>query len=322
MKDNFKHYFGYTASTLADNINIEGTELLPTLVETSDFLQKVTIEEDVPAGSTKEVKLLDADPELQEMTDCSVSASGGFTFTKINLTAKRLTFKMSFCNNDLNGKSIQKLLPRGAKNSLMELPAEQQLLALAGLKMEQKIQNLIFKGDTGSGDSELTMFDGLIKKWKNDPTIPAFANAGAVSASNAYTIFKGVSRAVATEVRDNRIFGEILCSEVDFNHLVDDLMADNNFHYTAAIQGDGNGKTLQLPGTMDTVRVVPQLSTGEIYFVPYQYIAVSTNLISDMNGVESYYVPQERTLYVETIMDLGVNYAYGKYFAKYDEANS
>jgi len=322
MKDNFKQHFGYSASDLADNINIEGQEVLPTLVESSNFLSRFTIEEDIPADSTKEVKLMDADPELQEMDGCAVTDAGTVTFTKVMVGTKRLVISVPLCNNDLNGKSIQKMLPRGAYNSLKELPVATQLTALMGLKADKKFQDLIFKGDTTSVNSELAMFDGLVKKWKNDPTIPAFPNTGAVTASNAYAIFKGVSRKVATEVRDNNVAGEIICSQADFNHLVDNMIALNNFHFTANDSGQGNDRSLPLFGTPDTVRVCPQLATGEIYFVPYAYVVVGTNLMSDMNGVEAMYLPEKRTLRVDLIADLGVNYAYGKYFAKYDEAAS
>jgi hypothetical protein len=214
------------------------------------------------------------------------------------------------------------LLRSGAKASLESLPIEQQMLALTRLKLEKKIQDLIFKGDTTSGNSELTMFNGLIKKWKNDPLIPAFANAGAVSASNAWTIFKGVSRKVATEVRDNGLAGEIICSQVDFNHLVDNLLTLNNYNFTADRVGEGNSQTMTLPGTGDTVRVVPQLATGQIYFVPYSYVMVSTNQQGDLQGVFADYLVKERTLRISGIMDIGVNYARPEYFAKYDEANS
>lgn len=322
MKDLFKEKFSYTVTDLAENINISSTEVIPALVENNDFLSRVVIQDGVPADSTYIVKLFDIDPELQAMTNCAFSDAGTVDFTQVELTSKRVGIELLLCNNSLNNTWAQLLLRSGAKASLEELPIEQQMLALTRLKLEKKIQDLIFKGDTGSGNSELAMFDGLIKKWKNDPLIPAFANAGAVSATNAYTIFKGVSRAVATEVRDNAIAGEIICSEVDFNHLVDDLMSDNNFHYTANIQGDGNGKTLALPGTMDTVRVVPQLSTGEIYFVPYSYVMVSTNQEGDFQGVYADFLVKERTLRLSGIMDVGVNYARPQYFAKYDEAAS
>lgn len=322
MKDLFKQKFSYTAKDLAENININSEEVIPALVENNDFLSRIVIEDGIPADSSKIVKLFDVDPELQEMTKCAFSDAGTVDFTQVTLTSKRVGIEILLCNNTLNNTWAQLLLRSGAKDSLETLPIEQQMLALTRLKLEKKIQDLIFKGDTGSGNSELAMFDGLIKKWKNDPAIPAFANAGAVSASNAYTIFKGVSRTVATEVRDNAIAGEIICSSVDFNHLVDDLMADNNFHYTANIQGTGNGRTLALPGTEDIVRVVPQLSTGEIYFVPYSYVMASTNVEGDLQGVYADFLVKERTLRLSGIMDIGINYARPEYFAKYDEAAS
>lgn len=322
MKDLFKHKFSYTATDLAENININSEEVIPALVENNDFLSRVVMEDGIPADSSKIVKLFDVDPELQEMTNCAFSDAGTVDFTQVTLTSKRVGVELMLCNNTLNNTWAQLLLRSGAKDSLESLPIEQQMLALTRLKLEKKIQDLIFKGDTGSGDSQLAMFDGLIKKWKNDPLIPAFANAGAVSESNAYTIFKGVSRKVATEVRDNAVAGEIICSIVDFNHLVDNLLTDNNFHYTAERQGEGNGQTMMLPGTTDTVRVVPQLATGEIYFVPYSYVMVSTNLEGDMQGVFADYLIKERTLRLSGIMDVGVNYAKPIYFAKYDEASS
>lgn len=322
MKDLFKEKFSYTAVDLADNININSAEVIPALVENNDFLSRVVIQDGIPADSTYIVKLFDVDPELQEMTNCGFGDAGTVDFTQVELTSKRVGIELFLCNNSLNNTWAQLLLRSGAKDSLESLPIEQQMLALTRLKLEKKVQDLIFKGDTGSGNSELAMFNGLIKKWKNDPLIPAFANAGAVSASNAWTIFKGVSRTVATEVRDNGLAGEIICSQVDFNHLVDNLLNLNNYNFTADRQGEGNSQTMTLPGTGDIVRVVPQLSTGEIYFVPYSYVMVSTNLEGDLQGVFADYLIKERTLRLSAIMDIGVNYARPQYFAKYDEANS
>jgi hypothetical protein len=322
MKDLFKEKFSYTAVDLADNININSAEVIPALVENNDFLSRVVIQDGVPADSTFIVKLFDVDPELQEMTNCGFDDAGTVAFTQVELTSKRVGIELFLCNNSLNNTWAQLLLRSGAKDSLESLPIEQQMLALTRLKLEKKVQDLIFKGDTGSGNSELAMFNGLIKKFKNDPLIPAFTNAGAVTASNAFAIFKGVSRTVATEVRDNGLAGEIICSQVDFNHLVDNLLTDNNYHYTAERMGEGNSQTMMLPGTSDTVRVVPQLSTGEIYFVPYSYVMVSTNLEGDLQGVFADYLIKERTLRLSAIMDIGVNYARPQYFAKYDEASS
>jgi len=322
MKDLFKEKFSYTAVDLADNININSAEVIPALVENNDFLSRVVIQDGVPADSTFIVKLFDVDPELQEMTNCGFDDAGTVAFTQVELTSKRVGIELFLCNNSLNNTWAQLLLRSGAKDSLESLPIEQQMLALTRLKLEKKVQDLIFKGDTGSGNSELAMFNGLIKKFKNDPLIPAFPDAGAVDSTNAFSIFKGVSRTVATEVRDNGLAGEIICSQVDFNHLVDNLLNDNNYHYTAERMGEGNSQTMMLPGTSDTVRVVPQLSTGEIYFVPYSYVMVSTNLEGDLQGVFADYLIKERTLRLSAIMDIGVNYARPQYFAKYDEASS
>ncbi len=322
MKDLFKEQFSYTATDLAENININSADVIPALVENNDFLSRIVIQDGVPDGSTYIVKLFDVDPELQAMTNCAFSDAGTVDFTQVELTSKRVGIELFLCNNSLKNTWAQLLLRSGAKASLESLPIEQQMLALTRLKLEKKIQDLIFKGDTTSGNSELTMFNGLIKKWKNDPLIPAFANAGAVSASNAWTIFKGVSRKVATEVRDNGVAGEIICSQVDFNHLVDNLLTLNNYNFTADRQGEGNSQTMTLPGTGDTVRVVPQLATGQIYFVPYSYVMASTNLEGDLQGVFADFLIKERTLRLSGIMDIGINYARPEYFAKYDEANS
>lgn len=322
MKDNFKQKFGYVATDLAENINNESTDVIAALVENNDFLSRVVIEDGIPADSSKIVKLFDVDPELQEMTGCSLSDAGTISFTQVVLTAKRVAIQFGLCNATLNNTWAQMLLRSGAKNSLMGLPIQEQMLGLTKVYLEKKIQDLIFLGDVNSINTELTMFDGLVKKWKNDPLIPAATNVGAVSAANAYAIFKSVSRKVAPEVRDNALDGEIICSQVDFNFLIDNYVSMNNFNVFAEKQGEGNGQTIELKGTSDIVRVVPQLSTGEIYFVPYSYVMVSTNEEGDLQGIEADYLVKERTLRLSGIMDVGVNYARPEYFAKYDEVAS
>jgi len=312
-----KDVFGYTPVSLTENIDYTGEDLIPALVQSSNFLSKVNVDEGVI--NKKVIKLLDGDATLQELTDCGLSDAGNVTFSQVIVETKPIGIEVLLCNQDLRGTWAQLLLRSGAKQSLQDLPAEQQVLALMTAKLRKKAQDLLINGDVDSSNPELAIFDGLKKKLQYDTTIPYHPSSGAVSASNALAYVKGVYRKIAAEVWDNEIPIEIVVSNVDFNHLVDNLEANDSFNYSTMVQGEGNDRSLVIPNTTIRVTVLPQLATGEIFAMPYNYIVVGTNLASDLAGVTAEYLVESREIRIDALMDLGINYAYGKYFARLGE---
>ena len=318
-----KETFGYDVADASTYVNMESTELIPQLVESSTFLSKVTVDQECTKNTTKKIKIFDVTMDIEALTACDVSDSGGaIDFSEVNLTPSLVGSNDFYCNDDLNAKWTALLLAKGAKAGLEELPASQQVTAVYAMLLKKKVEDKIWLADTDAVSPTLNMFDGLLKQFKNDPNIPAFANVGAVSASNALSIFKGVARTVSSKVYDNDITFDILCSQTDFEFLIDNLLNDNNYSYTAEVQGEGNDRSIAIPGTSARAVIQRQLSTGEIYAVPYQYVAVGTDASTDLDAISVDFLQEQLKLRVSTRMFLDVAYARPEYFAKYDEVAS
>jgi hypothetical protein len=310
----FKNKFGYDVDEISEYVDMTSDELIPLLIDASTFLDKVFIDTEVK--NKKLIKLVDATLGLTLVEDCDPNQTGGIAFAEVTLETAKLGDEMLFCNQDLIGTWAQLLLRSGARAELEELPAREQVIAMWTLLLAKNVEDLIILGDKDNVSPLLNPIDGLIKLWGADPNIVQVP-ATTISASTAYAEFLKVQRAIPSVVFDNNVNVEIICSRVDFNHLVDNLMDDNNFHYTANITGAGNNQSLVLPGTGTTVRIQRQLTTGQIYAVPYDYVVVGTDATSDLTSIEVDYMVEARRLRVTSLLYLGVNYARSEYFVKY-----
>jgi hypothetical protein len=310
----FKKKFGYDVDEISEYVDMTSDELIPLLIDASTFLDKVFIDTEVK--NKKLIKLVDATLGLTLVEDCDPNQTGGIAFAEVTLETAKLGDEMLFCNQDLIGTWAQLLLRSGARAELEELPAREQVMMMWTLLLAKNVEDLIILGDKDNVSPLLNPIDGLIKLWGADPNIVQVPST-TISASTAYAEFLKVQRAIPTVVFDNNVNVEIICSRVDFNHLVDNLMNDNNFHYTANITGSGNNQSLVLPGTGTTVRIQRQLTTGQIYAVPYDYVVVGTDATSDLTSIEVDYMVEARRLRVTSLLYLGVNYARSEYFVKY-----
>lgn len=318
-----KTAFGYDVADAATYINMESSELIPQLIESSTFLSRVTVDQECTKNTTKKIKVWDLTMDIEALSACDVSDSGGsIDFSEVNVTPVLVGSNDFYCNDDLNTKWTALLLRSGAKDGLMELPASQQVTAVYAMLLKKQVEDKIWLADTSAVSPTLNMFDGLLKQFKNDPNIPAFGTGAAVTSSNALSIFKGVARTVSSKVYDNGIDFEILCSQTDFELLIDNILADNNYSYTAEVSGEGNERSIAIPGTSARARIQRQLSTGEIYAVPYQYVVVGTDASSDLDAISVDFLNEQLKLRVMTRMFLDVAYARPEYFAKYEEAAS
>jgi hypothetical protein len=310
----FKKKFGYDVDEISEYVDMTSDELIPLLIDASTFLDKVFIDTEVK--NKKLIKLVDATLGLTLVEDCDPNSTGGISFAEVTLETAKLGDEMLFCNQDLVGTWAQLLLRSGAKAELEELPAREQVMMMWTLLLAKNVEDLIILGDTSNVSPLLNPIDGLIKLWGADPNIIQVP-AVSITNSTAYDEFLKVQRAIPSVVFDNNVNVEIICSRVDFNKLVDNLMNDNNYHYTATITGQGNNQSLVLPGTGTTVRVQRQLTTGQIYAVPYDYVVVGTDATADLSAIEVDYMVEARRLRVTSLLYLGVNYARSEYFVKY-----
>lgn len=309
-KESFKRTFGYDVTEVSEYINMESDELTVQLVASSMFLDRINIDTDVK--HKKLIKILKGSVALREMTNCSMPSGSTLEFDEVTLETKLIGFAEEFCNQDLLSGWTQLLLRSGARAQLEELPAEQQASALFLALLKKAIEDLIFKGDTASPDSALNIFDGLIKLWTNDADVASVGMTLPMSVTNAYDNFKLMARAFSDELLESGLDFGIIASPTDYNFLVDNLINNNNYHYTA----EESERGLKIPGTDVYVKKQRQLATGEVFGVVYPYITFGTDREEDMSEIKIKELADSEKIRVSAFTMAGVNYAFGDQFKK------
>ena len=237
---------------------------------------------------------------------------GSLDFSAVTVETKLIGFAQKFCNQDLLSGWTQLLLRSGASAMLKELPIEQQASALFLALLKKGVEDLIFLGDTASPDASLNMFDGLVKLWNADINIPNAGLALPMDATNAYDNFKLMARAFVDEVQESDLDYGIIASTTDYNHLVDNLMNNNNYHYTA----EESERGLKIPGTEVYVQKRRQLSTGEVFGVVYPYILFGTDAEEDLTSIKVKEMQDTEEMRASAYAMAGITYAFPEYFVK------
>ena len=309
-KREFKRKFGYDVADVAEYIDMSSEEIASQLVVASTFLDRVTTETDVKG--IKLIKVLKGSIALREMAGCVMPEGGSLDFSAVEVRVKLVGFAHRFCNQDLLSGWTQLLLRSGASEMLKELPIEQQASALFLALLKKGVEDLIFLGDTASPSDALNPIDGLIKKWNADVNVASVGMTLPMTASNAYDNFKLMARSFADEVMESDLDYGIIASATDYNHLVDNLIANNNYHYTA----EETERGLKIPGTEVFVSKRRQLSTGQVYGVVYPYITFGTDAESDMSNIKIKEMNDTEEIKVSAYTFAGINYAFPEYFLK------
>lgn len=322
LKDTLKEKFDYDVSGLANWKDNSMPEMIPDLIQNSEFLKDLTLEEGVKG--VKEIALLNADVELKAKVGCTPSPDGSVIFTAVDLRTKLLYMGIEFCNEDLNGKMTQVLNVLGVKRQNGQLPAElDQILQAYLLKMlQKKAQNVVLLGDTTSLNTELALFDGLVKIIDNDPDVEVYNSAEtSITSSNAYDLAKGLYKAINPELLDNGMMVKIYTGRQEALAILEDWNASNPYSQVEVPDATGSF-SFKLPLYGITVQALPQLSgLNKMYAIPTALAFLGTDLESDMS-FDIKYDDYNDKLKAEASFRLGTQIVWGKYFTRLELANS
>lgn len=308
-----KHKFGFDPNDATDIPKLVGDDVLVELQDSSELLQKINFSTEIK--NSGKVPVMRGDFPLNEWDDCDMTEDGTITFQEVPITTSPLGFSEPFCSRTLVPKWTAMALRSGLLNEMKEMPFETQAQALALASLRASIENILINGDTLSPDSNLVHFDGWAKIMKasataGGPEDTQHVTPATISASNAYDEFKKVSRSFPDKVKESTKTLVILCNGAMFNHLVDNLEANNNFHYSASVRGEGVGRELDLPSEGITVRVVRGLADNVLLGLAYENIVVGTDATEDMATIEVVPLVESRKIRLDAGVYIGTNLAF------------
>ncbi len=207
------------------------------------------------------INLLSTAVTLQDGSACGWNEAGSSTLSQRIITAKLLKVNQSFCDKTLLNSCMQHEVRVAAGQA--KLPFETDFINGVLEDVDNKVEKLVWQGDTTSTDTLLKLNDGLLKilyaTTGGVPTANKLTYAADLSTSNVKAAIDAVLMAIPDEIIDKAV---IFVGYDTYRKFVMALQTLNWYHYA----GDGvdNGE-INYPGSNVKIIAVSGLNgTGAI----------------------------------------------------------
>ncbi len=248
------------------------------------------------------LNILDIEPTLQDGSDCGFNAQGDAILSQREIVCPSIKVDMDICPRKLVGKWAEYLVRNNATEST--LPFEQYIMTAVTDEIVKKIEKLIWQGDTSKNDSNIKWFDGLLKI--------AGATEGVekvgVTGESAYEDILAVYMALTEETLDRG--AEIYVAPATFRSFLQELVAKNLYHYSAAVNDNPN--EFVLPGTDTKVVRTPGLAGAETKILGTfpANLVYGCDLENDEEDIDLWWSQDDRVFKLEALWNSGVQIAY------------
>lgn len=318
FKTVLKERFDYDVSAIGTYIDQESDQIMTDLIYGSGLVDRIQTMEEVK-GSEK-VKLLNVDFDLQSAEDCEMEDDGTIVFKNKTIVTERVGVQFSLCNENLNGTWAQMLLAIGANRQDREMPLEAVITAYVIKKAHKKNQDLMFKGDTTSPDSNLAFYNGFFKLWENDANIQVAARTGTViDKTNALENMLSVYDKIPAEVFDSGWAVEIIGSRKAGRACIQQVWDDKDYASKLEHKNENGELSFIIPTTDCTFRSYPQFTganENQLYAVVYPLMIFGTDLKSDIDGFFVKYLEESEKLRFGAKWRSGIQWVWEHYFVR------
>ena len=274
----------------------------------------------VGVKSAETINIMDTDAIFQAGGSCGFTASGSTTFTQRTVTVGKIKVNESLCPKDLEAKYLQKALPTGSMYD--SIPFEQEFADKKAKTIAAQLETALWQGDTTSGNTNLSKFDGLVKLIgaaagvvaANVSTYISGAPLSTITAGNVISIFDGVYQAIPAQVvaaDDMTIF----CGQDVFRTYTVALKNANQFHYSIDVKADSE---FVLPGTPIKVIALQGLNgTNKVYAMRISNLFLGTDLLNEEEKFEIFYAKEADQVRFVSEFKMGVNVAFPDEIVKF-----
>tara|TARA_R110000803_G_scaffold83031_2_gene149207 strand:+ start:427 stop:1440 length:1014 start_codon:yes stop_codon:yes gene_type:complete len=313
-----KDTFDYDVSGLEDYVDEQSPDVMEDLIETSMLASRVMLMDNVKGS--KLIKLITSTPTLQAASACGWTPVGGIVLTDKTISTVRVKIQEEYCNEDLNDTWAQIENSAGANGQDKDAPFSDIMMSYYQAKAKVLNEELMWNGDTTSGNPNLVFYDGYLKQWFEDGTVIVdYSLETAIDATNGYDIVKALYNKIPTIVKANLagVQGEIACGFETARAVIDQVYNDKDFSANIEFTEEAGSISFTLPTTNMTVRSYPALDgTSEVIGLCYAYMFFGTDLDSDIDGFEFKYDETEELLRFGVKWRSGVTHVFGQYFTR------
>lgn len=112
--------------------------------------------------NAEKINILSTDAIFQNGEGCTRTPSGTTNITQREVKVGEIAVVEDICVKTLNKKYLSKKLAKGSNN--IDIPFEQEYIELKADTISENLEIAMWQGDTGSGNANLSRFDGYLKQ--------------------------------------------------------------------------------------------------------------------------------------------------------------
>lgn len=282
-------------SSLPKYVDETREELYAKSILDSKTARMFTLVPDVK-GET-DLHLIDTDVTLQDASECGFNAVGTAEISKRTIKPAYLKVNMEYCDKNLLHSYAAHNIRIAAGQK--ELPYEAEFMDGIVNGINEKVEKMVWQGDSTSGDE----CDGMIKIL-TDASAPSVTGG-----TTAYDKIKEVYMAMKEEVASKED-AVIFVGAGLYRAFIQDLVAANLYHFDPS----NSAEEYVLPATNVRVVKVNGLNdtTGYDYAVAGRLsnMFYGTDAMGDENKLELWFSQDDRTFKVNVEFTIGVQTAY------------
>lgn len=263
--------------------------------------QRISIQTGVK-GKTA-LNYLDLDLVLQDGAECAFTPEGTAELTNRDVETAIIKVDMEFCPRKLRGKYAEYLIRINAVEEGNNLPFEEYVLDLIIDSINDRIETMIWQGDTTkTSDNTRKWINGFLKVAEEaEGVIDVALTAG----QSAYDSILAVYMAMPEGILDRT--PEIYVSPALFRKFVQEMVAKNWYQITVGAPQD----EFMLPGTdVKVVKTKGLAGTNAIVGTFPKNLVYATDMEGDEEDIDLWYSKDDRVFKLEALWNSGVQIAY------------
>lgn len=264
---------GYTVSSLTSYVEVNKDVLIRSVVLGASKGDTIAnCRKQLGVKGTERLNYLNVDPALQSGAGCGFTASGNTAFTERDITAVRIKANDQFCPDDLIGKFAEYTVRIGANGNAENMPFEQEIAEGIAEKIDEKLEKLVWQGNTGSGD----LINGFLTNALGADSA-ATVNVSIAGGSSVYDAVKKVVLSIPENLLDKAL---VFVSPAIYRAYIQELVEKNFYHYDPAF---GEPKDMYFPGTSVKVHNTLGLAGDKkhLYASVWDNMVYATDLMND-----------------------------------------
>ena len=273
-------------------------------------LEYVTVQPDIKSSAS--INIIDSTLVAQAGA-CGWNVAGTTILTQRDISVCPIKVNEAICLDTLESYYTQKMMNPGSYNE--SIPFEQIFAEDKSDKIQDLIENILWKGDTVGGAGNLALCDGYIALFDSLSASTVAGNVDAVTAitaANIIDIVDGIVGVVPADIidADDLI---LFMSYSEFRTYAKALRDANLFHYDGS-ENQGGEFTMMVPGTNVRVVAVKGLngtSRMELSRVANMYVGV--DMLNDAEDFRIFYSQDNDEVRFLAKWKLGVQVAFPEF---------